>query len=120
MSEEEFWCATPAYFKYRQDAHFEQFKNQWEQTRYVAFIVAKTVDQRKQIRRPSDLLPFDWDAPMKSHLKIRSQMSDEERASFDQFDAEADLILKKTNPEFYERFMAAKAQQEQTMQISSE
>lgn len=47
-------------------------------------------------------------------------MTDEERASFDQFDAEADLILKKTNPEFYERFMAAKAQQEQTMQTSSE
>lgn len=114
MSEEEFWCATPAYFKYRQDAHLEQFRNEWEQTRYIAFIVAKTVDHRKQIRRPSDLLPFDWDAPVKSRLKTRSQMSDDERAEFDRFDEEADLILKQTNPELYERYMSAKAEREQT------
>lgn len=41
-------------------------------------------------------------------------MSDDERAEFDRFDEEADLILKQTNPELYERYMAAKEEREQT------
>jgi hypothetical protein len=108
MNEEEFYLSTPAYFKYRQEAHFEQFKNGWEQTRFVAYIVAKTVDSKKQIKKPADLLPFSWDAPIKSHLKTRSQMNDKEREEFDQFDRDADEILKKTNPELYARYMEAK------------
>ena len=40
-------------------------------------------------------------------------MTDDERADFDRFDEEADLILKKTNPDMYERYMKVEAEREQ-------
>ena len=107
MTEEEFWESTPAFFSFRQKAHAEKFRNEWEQTRYIAFVMAKTVDSKNRLKRPSQLLPFDWDA--KPDLKKLDEFTEAERAEFDKFDAEADEILKRTNPEMYAKHMAAKA-----------
>ena len=112
MSENEFWESTPAFFSFRQKAHAEKFRNEWEQTRYIAFVVAKTVDSKNRLKRPSQLLPFDWDA--KSDLKRYDELSESERESLDKFDAEADEILKRTNPEMYAKHMAAKAAAQKT------
>lgn len=106
MSEDEFWESTPAFFSFRQKAHAEKFRNEWEQTRYIAFVVAKTVDSKNRLKKPSQLLPFDWDA--KPDLKKLEEFTQDERAKFDKFDEEADEILKATNPEMYAKYMAAK------------
>jgi hypothetical protein len=103
MTEEEFWESTPAFFSFRQKAHAEKFRNEWEQTRYIS---------KNKLKRPSQLLPFDWDA--KPDLKKLDEFTEAERAEFDKFDAEADEILKRTNPEMYAKHMAAKAAAQKT------
>lgn len=37
----------------------ESYKNNWEQTRYIAYIVAAT--QNDKIKKPQDLLKFSWE-----------------------------------------------------------
>lgn len=109
MGEDEFWLSTPRYFAARQKAYFEQFKNGWEQTRFIAFVVAKTVDSKRKIKKPADLLPFSWDAKVKKRKKLTA----DEIAQMKAFDEEADLILQKTNPEAWAKYQAAKKAEEQ-------
>jgi len=111
MTESEFWDTTPAMFKYRQDGFSEDFRNSWEQTRFISYVMAKTVDSKSKIKKPSDLLPFAWDAgkgKRKANLKTKAQMTDAEREEFERFDREADEELKRINPEMYAKYMAAK------------
>lgn len=102
MSEDDFWISTPAYFEAKQEAHFERFKNEWEQTRFIAFVVAKTVDSKKRIRKPSDLLPFDWDEQAKKKAK---KLTAEEIENMREFDKEADLIMQKYHPEAWAKIL---------------
>lgn len=116
MQEDEFWDTTPAMFKYRQDGFSEDFRNGWEQTRFIAYIMAKTVDSKSKIKKPSDILPFAWDGggkKRKSNLKTKAQMTDAEREEFEQFDREADEELKRINPDMYAKYMEAKIKAEQ-------
>lgn len=41
------------------ESYNEQYKNGWEQTRYIAFINAALYNDK--IKKPSDLMKFDWD-----------------------------------------------------------
>jgi hypothetical protein len=41
MTEAEFWETTPAMFKYRQDGFSEDFRNNWEQTRFISYVDGK-------------------------------------------------------------------------------
>jgi len=41
------------------EAYNESYKNQWEQTRYVAYIVAATTSDK--IKQPQDLMKFSWE-----------------------------------------------------------
>jgi hypothetical protein len=104
MSEDEFWFATPRYFSARQKAHTENFTDGWEQTRFIAYVMAKTVDSKKRIRKPADLLPFPWDAPTKKFKKITA----EEREALEKFDKEADLIMQKYHPEQWAKILKAR------------
>ena len=61
----------------------------------MAYVVAKTVDSKRKIKKPADLLPFPWDAPAKKFKKITAQ----ERKQLEDFDKEADLIMQKYHPE---------------------
>ena len=104
MGEDEFWLATPAYFSARQKAHMERFKDEWEQTRFIAYVMAKTVDSKNRIKRPADLLPFEWDAKAKK----RKKLTPAEIQALKDFDKEADLIMQKTQPEMWAKFQAAR------------
>ena len=42
------------------DAYYENYKNDWEKTRYLAYIIAQ-VNSTKTIK-PTDVLKFSWDA----------------------------------------------------------
>lgn len=107
MLEDEFWVSTPAYFAARQEAYTEQYRNGWEQTRFLAYVVAKTVDSKKKIRKPSDLLPLPWDAPAKKFKKLTA----EERKALEEFDREADLIMQKMHPERWAEILKARQEQ---------
>jgi hypothetical protein len=41
------------------DAEYEKFKDQWEQTRFIAYIMAQT--QSTKSLKPQDILKFAWD-----------------------------------------------------------
>jgi len=104
MSEGEFWSSTLSFIYARIEAHTETFKNGWEQTRFIAYVMAKTVDSKKRIRKPADLLPFPWDAPTKKFKKITA----EEREALEKFDKEADLIMQKYHPEQWAKILKAR------------
>ena len=87
-----------------QKAYIDRMKDEWEQTRFLAFTIVKTVDSKNKIKKPSDLLPFEWDAKPKEF----APMTPEEKAEQIAFDARADEILKTTNPEAYAAYMAGK------------
>lgn len=106
MSENEFWDATPAYFYAREAAAYEAIKTGWEQTRFLAYVMAKTVDTKKRIKRPADLLEFPWDGKARKTKFKRISMAD-----LQQFSDEADEVLRITNPAAYAAYMAGKQQQ---------
>lgn len=41
------------------DGYYEKYKDEWEQTRYISFVIAAT--QSSKIKKPTDILKFDWD-----------------------------------------------------------
>jgi hypothetical protein len=95
MSEREFWECTPAYFFARVKHHGAEIRESWEQARFMAYVTAKTVDSKKRLKKPADLLPFPWDAPVKRFKKLTAA----ERKEQEDFDKEADLIMQKYQPE---------------------
>jgi len=54
------------------ESQYEEFKNGWEQTRYISFIMAA---QGGKIKKPTDLLKFAWD----NETKKEEVLSKEER-----------------------------------------
>lgn len=99
MSESEFWMSTPRYLEAKRKAHAETVYLGWEQARFVAFFVLKTV---RKIKRFTDVCKFPWERA--TQPQFVKQSIEQLKA----FDAEADLILKQTQPEAYARYMAAK------------
>lgn len=83
----------------------ETFKDTWEQTRFVAYVMAKTVDSKNKIKRPSDLLPFEWDQNAGKKFK---KMSKADLEALKKFDEEADIILAKTQPEVWAKIQQAR------------
>ena len=103
MTEDEFWDCTPSFFFARSYAARTRTEDEWEQTRWLGFVVARLAGA-KNIRKPSDLLPFAWDKkpvlfkiPTGETLDRMIKMSDD-----------ADETLKKVNPKAYAAFMAGK------------
>ena len=62
MTETEFWHSTPRYFRARQRAHIEAYRTGWEQSRFLAFHVIKTVDTKHDFHLVTDIMLFPWDA----------------------------------------------------------
>jgi len=106
MTETEFWHSTPRYFRARQRAQIERFRNGWEQSRFLAFNVVKTVDSENYFRMVTDIILFPWDATPEPLFQPISE------AELKPFSDEADEVLKKTNPAAWEAFMKAKAEKE--------
>lgn len=106
MTETEFWHSTPRYFRARQRAQIERFRTGWEQSRFLAFNVVKTVDSENYFRRVTDIILFPWDATPEPLFQPISE------AELKPFSDEADEVLKKTNPAAWEAFMKAKAEKE--------
>jgi hypothetical protein len=102
MTESEFWMSTPRYLEARRKAHAETVYLGWEQARFVAFFVLKTVDSKRKIKRFTDVCKFPWERA------TQPQFVKQSIEQLKQFDAEADLILKQTQPEAYARYMAAR------------
>lgn len=67
-------------------------------------MIAKTVNSKKRIKKPADLLPFPWDAPAKKFKKLTK----EEREEMEAFDKEADLIMQKYHPEQWAKIIEAR------------
>jgi len=64
MTADEFWNMTPREFYNKLDGfqqhEQQQFQNSWDQTRFIAFCALKE-DGKGRIRKPEDLMKFDWD-----------------------------------------------------------
>lgn len=68
----------------------------------ISYFIVKTVDSKNKIKRPQDLMRFDWEQPRFKKL------TEKDKDALRKFDEEADLILKKTNPEAYAKYMEGK------------
>lgn len=94
--------STPRYLEAKRKAHAESVYLGWEQARFVAFFVLKTVDSKRTIKRFTDVCKFPWERT--TQPKFEKQSIEQLKA----FDEEADLILKQTQPEAYAKYIAAK------------
>lgn len=94
--------STPRYLEARRKAHAETVYLGWEQARFVAFFVLKTVDSKRKIKRFTDVCKFPWERA------TQPQFVKQSIEQLKTFDEEADLILKQTQPEAYAKYMAAK------------
>lgn len=94
--------STPRYLEARRKAHAETVYLGWEQARFVAFFVLKTVDGKRKIKRFTDVCKFPWERA------TQPQFVKQSIEQLKTFDEEADLILKQTQPEAYAKYMAAK------------
>lgn len=101
MSEGEFWASTPRYLSARSKAKSNEVKLSWEQTRFLSYIMFKTVDSKNKIRKPSDVCKFAWE---QDEVRFIPQT----REQLEAFDSEADEILRLTQPEVYKVYMEAK------------
>jgi hypothetical protein len=83
MSLDDFMALTPKEFNSAYDNWFQMqestFKSSWEQARYICFIIAKTVDIKKKINRPEDILKLSWDHP---ELKNKGLTKEEKEERF--------------------------------------
>lgn len=105
MCEREFWDATPRWLAIRYRAWSEGQRAGWEQARFLAFYVVKTVDAKNKVKRITDIAKFDWDEPRKPNLQPQSA------AEMQQFSDDADEFLKQVNPAAYARYMEGKKAQ---------
>lgn len=104
MSEADFWACTPKYLFMRHEGMVEGQRLDWEQTRYLSYIMLKTVDSKNRIRRPQDVCKFPWEQIVPRFVK-------QTKEQLQAFSDEADEILRITQPEMYKKYMEAKAQQ---------
>lgn len=110
MSEADFWGCTPGYF-YAMVKHYRaEYWARWEQARFIAYVTAKTVDSKKRLRRPSDLLQLPTDSSQEKQFKKPTKA---EREEMKKFDAEADLILAKTQPELWANILKLREEEAQ-------
>ena len=100
--------STPAYFHARQAGFMEDYKNGWERTRFLSYIMAKTVDSKNKLKKPSDIVAFPWE-PKKKFKKLTKQ----EREDLEKFDREADLILQKLQPERWAEILRMREEEAQ-------
>lgn len=107
MTEKEFWESTPGYFYSRVKHYAATVRDSWEQTRFIAYVVAKTVDSKKRILKPSDLLPLPWDVVTGKRFK---KLTAAEKKAMQDFDAEADLIMQRTQPEVWANYVKLRDQ----------
>jgi hypothetical protein len=105
MSESEFWDTTPRYLSARLTAINKAQQLTWEQTRFVSVHVMNAAGAK--LKRFTDLVKFDWDVAKKAPT-----INAEDLPMMAKFDEQADLILKKTNPEAYAAFMAGKQKED--------
>jgi hypothetical protein len=101
IPEREFWLSTPRYFAARQKAWQEQYRLGWEQARFLAFFVIKTVDSKRRVKRFSDIAKFPWE-------KNTAVFAKQSREQLQKFSDEADEVLRLTQPEAYKAYMEAK------------
>lgn len=54
-------------------------RQDWERTRFVAFMTLKPHDNKRQLKKPSDLIKFEWEKRLidkqKQHLKDKIRLS---------------------------------------------
>lgn len=101
MSEAEFWDSTPRYLSARQRAKTNEGRLTWEQTRFLAYTIFKTVDSKNKIRKVQDVCKFPWEVEAPKFVP-------QTREELQSFSDEADEILRITQPEVYKRYMEAK------------
>ena len=99
LKEDEFWSCTPRYLYALQKAKRDESRQSWEQSRYIGFWSLKAMGAK--VKRPEQLGKFPWE--MRQVVFPKQPIEDLRK-----FDEEADLILKMTNPEAYERYIKAK------------
>lgn len=104
ISESDFWACTPKYLFMRNESLMEGQRLGWEQTRYLSYIMLKTVDSKNKIRKPQDVCKFPWEQEVPRFVK-------QSKEQLQAFSDEADEILRITQPEVYKKYMEAKAQQ---------
>lgn len=101
LSQEEFWNTTPRYLDARRKAYESISHAAWEQARFVAFFVVKTVDSKNRFKNEQSLVRFPWeqkedDLPMPTEEEWKKA------------DEELDNALKVLNPKAYEAYMKGK------------
>ena len=105
MSEAEFWESTPRYLSARQKAKAGDMHQSWEQTRFLAYVMLKTVDSKNKIRKVQDVCKFPWEQEVVRFVK-------QTKEDLQKFSDEADEILRITQPEVYAKYMEAKLAQQ--------
>lgn len=94
--------STPAFFAAKQTAFEETYQNGWEQTRFLAYVMLKTVDSKRKIKRPSDVVSFPWDSGGGKKFK---KMTKEDKEALKRFDEEADIFLQKHRPKVWAKIL---------------
>ena len=71
LSEAEFEEITPRYFMLRlkglRDAQQQQYRNEWERTRWLALFVVMPYSKRRM--QPKDLITFPWERKNAASVK---------------------------------------------------
>lgn len=50
-------CVVRSFYQLQE----QRERTEWERTRFIAYVVAKTHDSKRRIKKPSDILPFPWE-----------------------------------------------------------
>ena len=102
MSESEFWACTPKFLFMRHERMVEEQRLGWEQTRFLSYIMLKTVDSKNRIKKVQDVCKFPWE-------QLAPRFVPQTKEQLKAFSDEADEILKRTQPEVWKKFMEARA-----------
>jgi len=101
LSQEEFWNTTPRYLDACRRAYESNFRSGWEQARFVAFFVVKTVDSKNRFKSEQSLVRFPWEVK-EDDLPVPTEQE------WQKVDEEMDEALKVLNPKVYEEYMKGK------------
>jgi hypothetical protein len=93
---------TPLFFSAKQGAHLDKHKEDKEEFRMLAFIMAKVAGDKSKTLH--SFMPLPWDAKPKE-FEAQTEKQKAVRANFDK---SADDVLKTANPEAYAAYMAGK------------
>ncbi len=55
------------------EAQFQQYKNEWERTRWLATIVLSPHQKKGKGIKPRDLIEFEWEKPKLNVVEIVTQ-----------------------------------------------